>query len=107
MSNEKEQISEKCWPGYEKKGMKKMFGKMYPNCVKKAKKISEEWKTHGGHQDPADKKLDQAVLHADNRLPFKEVIAVMDAIYETQRDFKVGGGAVEKAPAFNMTFSVR
>ncbi|MBW2526532.1 MAG: biopolymer transporter ExbD [Deltaproteobacteria bacterium] len=72
-----------------------------------AKKISEEWKTHGGHQDPADKKVDQAVLHADNRLPFKEVVAVMDAIYETQREFKVGGGSVETLPSFNMTFSVR
>ena len=30
-------LLEKCWPGYEKKGMKKMFGKMYPNCVKKKK----------------------------------------------------------------------
>jgi hypothetical protein len=30
-----EMLTEKCWPGYEKKGMKKMFGKMYPNCVKK------------------------------------------------------------------------
>jgi len=28
-------ISEKCWSGYEKKGMKTMFGKKYPNCVKK------------------------------------------------------------------------
>ena len=26
---------EKCWKGYEKKGMKTMFGKRYPNCVKK------------------------------------------------------------------------
>ena len=25
------------WPGYEKKGMKTMFGKRYPNCVKKKK----------------------------------------------------------------------
>ena len=31
-------LLEKCWPGYEKKGMKKMCGKMYPNCVKKSKK---------------------------------------------------------------------
>jgi hypothetical protein len=31
-------LTEKCWAGYEKKGMKKMFGKMYPNCVKKKKK---------------------------------------------------------------------
>ena len=28
-------LGEACWKGYEKKGMKKMFGKMYPNCVKK------------------------------------------------------------------------
>ena len=34
---EEEILTEKCWPGYEKKGMKKMFGKMYPNCVKKKK----------------------------------------------------------------------
>ena len=34
-------LLEKCWPGYEKKGMKKMFGKMYPNCVKKKKKNEE------------------------------------------------------------------
>ena len=27
-------IDEKCWTGYKKKGMKTMFGKKYPNCVK-------------------------------------------------------------------------
>jgi len=32
--NESE-LTEKCWAGYEKKGMKTMFGKRYPNCVKK------------------------------------------------------------------------
>jgi len=30
-----DKLWEACWKGYEKKGMKKMFGKMYPNCVKK------------------------------------------------------------------------
>tara|TARA_R100001443_G_C3328184_1_gene171721 strand:+ start:280 stop:786 length:507 start_codon:yes stop_codon:yes gene_type:complete len=39
---EEEILVEKCWPGYEKKGMKKMFGKMYPNCVKKKKKKSKK-----------------------------------------------------------------
>jgi len=29
------ELTEKCWSGYEKKGMKTMFGKRYPNCVKK------------------------------------------------------------------------
>ena len=37
-------LLEKCWPGYEKKGMKKMFGKMYPNCVKKSKKKKRKGK---------------------------------------------------------------
>ena len=27
-------LDEKCWTGYKKKGMKTMFGKRYPNCVK-------------------------------------------------------------------------
>ena len=31
------ELTEKCWAGYEKKGMKTMFGKRYPNCVKKTK----------------------------------------------------------------------
>ena len=28
-------ITEKCWKGYEKKGMKMLFGKHVPNCLKK------------------------------------------------------------------------
>ena len=34
----KKKVDEECWDGYEKKGMKTMFGKRYPNCVKKTKK---------------------------------------------------------------------
>ena len=37
-----EMLDEKCWKGYEKKGMKTMFGKRYPNCVKKTKKEEVE-----------------------------------------------------------------
>jgi len=29
------ELTEKCWKGYTQKGMKTMFGKRYPNCVKK------------------------------------------------------------------------
>ena len=35
---EETEIGEACWKGYEKKGMKTMFGKKYPNCVKKTNK---------------------------------------------------------------------
>ena len=40
--NESE-ITERCWKGYSQKGMKTMFGKRYPNCVKiKKKKTMKE-----------------------------------------------------------------
>ena len=35
------ELDEKCWSGYEKKGMKTMFGKRYPNCVKKEETIED------------------------------------------------------------------
>ena len=34
------ELTERCWKGYTQKGMKTMFGKRYPNCVKK-KKVNE------------------------------------------------------------------
>ena len=37
ISFEKTELTEKCWKGYTQKGMKTMFGKRYPNCVKKTK----------------------------------------------------------------------
>ena len=47
------ELDEKCWKGYEKKGMKTMFGKRYPNCVKKEEVESVKegdgdpcWDTH-------------------------------------------------------------
>lgn len=35
------QLLEACWKGYHKEGMKTMFGKKYPNCVKN-KKTNED-----------------------------------------------------------------
>ena len=31
--------AQKCWPGYKKKGTKKMFGKTYNNCVKESEEM--------------------------------------------------------------------
>ena len=58
---EVEVIDEACWKGYEKKGMKTMFGKKYPNCVKK-----EETEVQEDHKNPDSvkgiaKELDKAV----------------------------------------------
>jgi len=38
-----EHIDEACWKGYRKKGMKTMFGKRYPNCVKKKNESLETY----------------------------------------------------------------
>ena len=37
MDLQETELTEKCWAGYTQKGMKTMFGKRYPNCVKKTK----------------------------------------------------------------------
>jgi hypothetical protein len=37
MDLQETELTEKCWKGYTQKGMKTMFGKRYPNCVKKKK----------------------------------------------------------------------
>ena len=48
-------LDEACWKGYEKKGMKTMFGKKYPNCVKKEEiEIQEDMK--GMSQKSGDKR---------------------------------------------------
>ena len=36
----------RCWKGYEKKGMKTMFGKRVPNCVKKESKEEKDENTY-------------------------------------------------------------
>jgi len=37
-----EEVDEACWKGYHKDGMKTMFGKKYPNCVKNEAEQQEE-----------------------------------------------------------------
>jgi biopolymer transport protein ExbD len=69
--------------------------------------IEREWKQNRSHSDPSDKKTDIAVLHSDNRTPFRELVGVLDAINATQRDFRLPSGKLEKASAFSATFAVK
>lgn len=69
-----------------------------------AEKVTSEWTAKGSHRDASDKKLDQAVLHCDNKTPYKEIIAVIDAIYQAKREFP--GSQGKKYPAMNVTFSM-
>jgi biopolymer transport protein ExbD len=70
-----------------------------------AAKVETEWRAKGQHSNPTDKKLDQAILHTDNKTEFKYIIGVIDAIYQVHRDLTLGG-KTEKLPAFNITFAV-
>jgi len=74
----------------------------YPDL---AAKISSEWKNVSPHQNPTDKKLDQAVLHTDNEPAYAYIIGVIDAIYQTHRPGTYGS-KTEPVPAFNVTFAV-
>jgi biopolymer transport protein ExbD len=70
-----------------------------------ASKVESEWRAKGQHSNPTDKKLDQAILHTDNKTEFKYIIGVIDAVYQVHRDLQLGG-KTEKLPAFNITFAV-
>jgi biopolymer transport protein ExbD len=71
-----------------------------------ADKVASEWKAKGQHSNPTDRKLDQAILHTDNKTEFKYIIGVIDAVYQTHREMQLGP-KTEKLPAFNITFAVQ
>ncbi len=66
-----------------------------------AAKLSEEWSAQRQHVDPQDRKLDQAIVHADDAAELRDVVAAIDALYETKRTLE---GA--QVPVFNATFSL-
>jgi len=63
-SDWRQELDEKCWKGYEKKGMKTMFGKRYPNCVKKTKKEELEVETPSLEETTDVKPLDVLLKNA-------------------------------------------
>lgn len=92
-------------PRNDSKSITEEKGKKSARFPDLAAKISDEWKNVGSHRDPSDRKLDQAILHTDNKTEYFKLIGVIDAIYQTKRQLNVGG-KVEPVPAFNVTFSV-
>ena len=93
---EGEPIDEKCWPGYEKKGMKTMFGKRYPNCVKKKKKKTRkeefsDWRS--------DLNVDEATL---TKSQIKKRDEIADAISNKEMKDRYGDKNVKYAIATNL-----
>jgi biopolymer transport protein ExbD len=76
----------------------------YPDL---AQAIEKEWAKYHEHFDAADRKRDQLVLHSDNRTPFRDLVAVLDAANATRRDLRAPDGKVLQVAAFNPTFAVR
>lgn len=70
-----------------------------------AERVSNEWNGSGLHREATDKKLDRAVVHAPNDMPYSELIAVMDAVSQPKRKYAVGQSAVQ-TNAFDVTFAV-
>jgi biopolymer transport protein ExbD len=76
-------------------------GVSYPGL---ADKIGSEWHASGLHREASDRKLDRAVVHAPNDMPYSELIAVMDAVSQQKRSYAVGS-AIAQASAFDVTFA--
>jgi TonB family protein len=66
-----------------------------------AARLSREWSMQAQHKDPLDKRLDQAIVHADEATELRDLVAVLDALYETKRSM---GSA--RVAAFNATLSI-
>jgi biopolymer transport protein ExbD len=77
-------------------------GPRYPEL---AHFLETEWAAEGIHRDPSDRRLDHVVLHTDDKMPFKEIVAVLDAIAAPHRDLKSGDGVVRRVSAFEATFA--
>jgi biopolymer transport protein ExbD len=74
----------------------------YPDL---AKAIEAEWSKNGEHRDAHDRKSDQAVLHSDDKLPFRDMVAVLDAINAVKRDIKLPTGSSANVPAFELVLA--
>jgi len=121
---EVEVIDEKCWKGYEKKGMKTMFGKRYPNCVKKEEVQIDEVSSHLAltASQKADEERRKAAVAGDtsraaskaaqaSRLykgvgprKTRERMKEETEIQEKLGDFK-GGNLIDLKPTIKMPFS--
>jgi biopolymer transport protein ExbD len=69
-----------------------------------AARIEREWSAKGQHTGANDTGVDQAVLHTNDSAPFKEVVAVLDAIEHAQRSVQIGS-KTRRIPAFHVTFA--
>ena len=73
-----------------------------------AKAVAAQWEQHGVTQTDCRKGCQTtAILRTDDRLPFREVVAVLDALAQRKREATLPDGSRTTIPAYNTTFSAR
>jgi biopolymer transport protein ExbD len=72
-----------------------------------AKALEKAWHENREHFDPNDKNRDRLVLHSDDRAPFRDLVAVLDAANATKRELRSSSGKSLVVAAFNPSFAVR
>jgi biopolymer transport protein ExbD len=58
--------------------------------------ITKEWQAQGLHRSESDPKLDRAIIHVPNSVPFAEIVAMLDSLHAPRRG---------KASAFDVAFA--
>ena len=102
-----ELLTEKCWDGYEKKGMKTMFGKRVPNCVKKEDIDPEGPEVTIGdytttHFFMCGSAIKTAEKHTD-KPGMERLIRLQDMIYKLEKTVMDTGESTDEAKEFAYT----
>ena len=92
---EETEIGEACWKGYEKKGMKTMFGKKYPNCVKKTNK--EEVQIESAEDRLRDRRQERGGVDGNNR--YNKPVSNTPNTFGKKKPASDGMSALEKVKA--------
>ncbi len=50
--------------------------------------VTEEWQAYGGHRTRLGVALDQAVLHVEDTLTFDATVALLDAMFAPEREYR-------------------
>ena len=91
----------RCWKGYEKKGMKTMFGKRVPNCVKKEDIDPEGPEVTIGdytttHFFMCGSAIETAEKHAD-KPGMERLIRLQDMVYKLEKAVMDTGESTDEA----------
>lgn len=73
-----------------------------------AKKLGDEWSQHGRTERDCRRGCQTtAIMRTDDKLPFREVVAVLDALSARTHEAVLADGSKVQVPVFNTTFSAR